>query len=258
MSASPGGHVDIVPRGESHFEVRFFEGENDKRYRSWCLPVAAGESITRWWLRRSLPLGEVPLDSEESARLEVKAEETRSISLKRVAGESDILELYRGTPIADWLCYHNLWQGPHSYESPKLLIVTCMDYRVHLYVPEKFAYVLRLAGANLRHREFDLACVLAFAGIRHVCVVGHTGCAMESLKDKKADFTSGLRKIAGWSESRAELQFDLFAPRLGISNVVDFTLFEAAWLERRFPGVVVAPLIYDVKDCSLCQIVRLQ
>lgn len=27
--------------------------------------------------------------------------ETCSISLKRVAGESDILELYRGTPIAE-------------------------------------------------------------------------------------------------------------------------------------------------------------
>lgn len=256
MALSPSGRVLIVPQGEFHFEVRFFEGENDKRYRSWSLPVAAGESITRWWLRRSLPLGEVPLDSEESARLEVKAEETRSISLKSVAGESDILELYRGTPIADWLCYHNLWQGPHSYESPKLLIVTCMDYRVHLYVPEKFAYVLRLAGANLRHREFDLACVLAFAGIRHVCLVGHTDCAMESLNEKREAFISGLQKMGGWSKSRAELEFGLFAPRLGISNVVDFTLFEAAWLERRFAGILVAPMIYDVKDSSLHQIVR--
>src|SRR3990167_4978345 len=85
VSESLGGRVDIVPQGELHFEVRFFEGENDKRHRSWCLPVAAGESITRWWLRRSLPLGEVPLDSKESAKLEVKAEETRPISLKRVA-----------------------------------------------------------------------------------------------------------------------------------------------------------------------------
>jgi len=197
----------------------------------------------------------VPL-SGESLKMDVRAEETCSISLKRVAGESDILELYRETPIADWLCYHNLWQGPHSYESPKLLIVTCMDYRIHLHVPERFAYVLRLAGANLRHREFDLACVLAFAGIRHVCLVGHTDCAMESLKDKREVFASGLQRVGGWSKSRAELQFDLFAPRLAIPNVVDFTLFEAAWLERRFPGVVVAPMIYDVKDSSLHQIVR--
>ena len=255
VSESLGGRVDIVPQGELHFEVRFFEGENDKRYRSWCLPVAAGESITRWWLRRSLPLGEVPLDSEESARLEVRADETCSISLKRVAGKSDILELHRGTPIADWLRYHNLWEGPHSYEAPKLLIVTCMDYRIHLHVPERFAYVLRLAGANLRHREFDLACVLAFAGIRHVCLVGHTDCAMESLKDKREVFASGLQRVGGWSKSRAELQFDLFAPRLAIPNVVDFTLFEAAWLGRQFPRVVIAPLIYDVKDGSLHQIV---
>ena len=254
MSESRSGRVDIVPQGESHFEVRFFEGESYKRYRSWSLPLAAAETITRWWLRRSLPLGEVPL-SGESLKMDVRADETCSISLKRVAGESDILELHRGTPIADWLRYHNLWEGPHSYEAPKLLIVTCMDYRIHLHVPERFAYVLRLAGANLRHREFDLACVLAFAGIRHVCLVGHTDCAMESLNGKREEFISGLQKMGGWSKSRAELEFGLFAPRLAIPNVVDFTLFEAAWLERRYPGVVVAPLIYDVKDGSLYQIV---
>ena len=258
MSLGPSGRVDIVPQGEFHFEVRSFEGESDKRYRSWSLPLDAAEAITRWWLRRSLPLGEVPLDSQESARMDVKAGETRSISLKSVAGESDILELHRETPIADWLRYHNLWQGPHSYESPRLLIVTCMDYRIHLHVPERFAFVLRLAGANLRHREFDLACVLAFAGIRHVCVVGHTDCAMESLNGKREEFISGLQKMGGWSKSRAELEFGLLAPRLAIPSVVDFTLFEAAWLERRFPGIVVAPLIYDVKDGSLCQIVRPQ
>ena len=255
MASRPSGRVDIVPQGESHFEVRLFEREGDKRYRSWSLPLSAAEAVTRWWLRRSLPLGEVPL-SGESVKMDVRADETSSISLKRVAGESDILELYRGTPIADWLRYHNLWEGPHSYESSKLLIVTCMDYRIHLHVPERFAYVLRLAGANLRHREFDLACVLAFAGIRHVCLVGHTDCAMESLKGKREEFISGLQEMGGWSKSRAELEFGLFAPRLGISNVVDFTLFEAAWLERRFPGIVVAPLIYDVKDGSLYQLAR--
>jgi hypothetical protein len=33
-------------------------------------------------------------------------------------------------------------------------------------------------------------------------------------------------------------------------------LFEAAWMERRFRGILVAPLIYDVKDSSLYQMVR--
>lgn len=41
MCASPAGRIDIVPQGEFHFEVRFFEGESDKRYRSWCLPMTA-------------------------------------------------------------------------------------------------------------------------------------------------------------------------------------------------------------------------
>ena len=133
-----------------------------------------------------------------------------------------------------------------------------MEHSIHFHVPKNFADVLRLAGANLRHREFDLACALVFAGIRHVCVVGHTGCAMESLNEKREGFISGLQKMGGWSKSRAELEFGVFAPRIGISNVVDFTLFEAAWLERRFPGILVAPLIYDVNNSYLYQIVRQQ
>lgn len=257
MPARLDGRVDIVPQGESHFEVRYYEQEEDRRYRSWCLPVNAVEAITRWWLRRSLPLGEVPL-SGESLKMDVKADETCSISLKRVAGESDIPERYQGTPIADWLRYHNLGEGPDTYDSPQLLIVTCMDFRIDLHVPKGFAYVLRLAGANLRHREFDLACVLAFAGIRHLCLVGHTDCAMESLKDKREEFVSGLERVAGWSKGKADLQFDLNAPRLHVPNVVSFMLFQAGWLERRFSGILVAPLIYDVKDGSLYQIVRQQ
>jgi hypothetical protein len=79
---------------------------------------------------------------------------------------------------------------------------------------------------------------------------------MESLKHRRDDFISGLQKMGGWSRSRAELEFGVFAPRLAIPNVVDFTLFEAAWLERRFPGVLAAPLIFDVKDGALYQLVR--
>jgi len=253
---APSSRVVIVPQGEFHFDVRYFENEKDTRYRSWSLPIAAAEAITRWWSRRSLPLGEVPIGDEQSAGLEIKAGESWSGSLRRVEGKADIPARYHGTPIADWLRYHSLGEGPPSYDSPQLLIVACMDYRIHFQIPKNFAYVLRLAGANLRHREFDLACVLAFAGIRHVCLVGHTDCAMESLKDKREVFASGLQRVGGWSKTRAELQFDLCAPRLNLPNVVDFILFEGAWLERRFPGILVAPLIYDVKDSSLYQMVR--
>lgn len=72
VSESLGGRVEIVPQGESHFEVRFFEDENDKRYRSWSLPVAAAEAVTRWWLGRSLSLG-VPLSSESFLDLKARA-----------------------------------------------------------------------------------------------------------------------------------------------------------------------------------------
>lgn len=258
MSVSSGDRVEIVPVGELHFEVRFFADAKDKRYRSWCLPLNAAEAITRWWLKRSLPLGETPLGSELWVGPDTEPNDTASVSIRGVKQKSDILAGYRGTPIYDWICFHNLREGLDSYESPRLLIVTCMDFRIDLHVPKRLAYVLRLAGANLRHREFDLACVLAFAGIQHVCLVGHTDCAMESVKDKREVFASGLQRVGGWSKTRAELQFDLCAPRLNLPNVIDFILFEGAWLERRFPGILVAPLIYDVKDGILYQIVKQQ
>jgi carbonic anhydrase len=256
MSQDPVGRVDIVPQGESHIEVRLFEGESEARYRSWSLPLNTAEAVTRWWLGHSPSLAGLPLDGEGPAGTEANTQSALSVSLKGVAAEADILERYRETPVADWLRYHNLRQGPRSYESPKLLVVTCMDYRIHLSVPERFSYVLRLAGANPQHGEFDLACALAFAGLRHVCLVGHTDCAMESLNGKREAFISGMEKTGGWSESSAEVEFGLLAARFAIANVMDFTLFQAAWLEKTFPEVLVAPLIYDVKDGLLYQIVR--
>ena len=256
MSVGPSGRVAIVPHGKTHFEVRHFENEKDSRYRSWCLPLATAEAVTRWWLRCSPPLGEVPAGGEEPPEMETKGDLSSSVSLKEVKGNTDILARYQGTPIADWLRYHNLGEGRHTYDSPQLLIVTCMDFRISLHVPKRFAYVLRLAGANLCHREFDLACVLAFTGVRQICVVCHTDCAMESLKDRREDFASGLERLGGWSKTKAERQFDRCGPWLNVPNVVDFTLFQAGWLEKRYPGILVAPLIYDVKEGSLYQIVR--
>ena len=46
---APSSRVVIVPQGEFHFDVRYFENEKDTRYRSWCLPPfrrsLAGEEI---------------------------------------------------------------------------------------------------------------------------------------------------------------------------------------------------------------------
>lgn len=99
MSESRSGRVDIVPQGEFHFEMRVFEGERDKRYRSWSLPFAAAEAITRWWLRPSLPLGEISIGSESSVDLKVEADTIASASMREVNGISDILPRYQGTPI---------------------------------------------------------------------------------------------------------------------------------------------------------------
>jgi hypothetical protein len=256
MPFSLNSRVVIVPHGESHFEVRYFDDENEERYRSWCLPLMTVEQISRWWLGHSLHPEENFPNNESSYNPEIAEKKARLNLLLEVVREQDILKPYRGTPIAAWLRYHNLGEGPHCYDSPQLLIVTCTDYFIHLHVPKRFAYVLRLAGFNQNHREFDLSRALAFAGMRYVCVVGHTDCAMEALKDKRKDFASGLERIGSWSKVKAAEQFDLCVPAFHILHVVDFTLFLAGLLERKFPEILVAPIICDVKYSSLYQIAK--
>ena len=66
---SPSSRVDIVPQGEFHFEVRLFEGENDKRYRSWCLALAAAEDTSMQHLCREFKIASSDLGRSVMALL---------------------------------------------------------------------------------------------------------------------------------------------------------------------------------------------
>lgn len=230
-------HADNEPRSQTSF--RLAEAETPPQQESPYLGQPMKSNGKPLFL-------ESPLDRRQAAFR----------CLKEAKKEADILQAYRGTPIEAWLRYHNGGQGPRFYDFPQLLIVTCMDFRIQLRVPEKLAYVLRLAGANFRYREFDLACALSFAQIRHVCLVGHTLCAMESLETSRERFTMGLEKIGGWDQATAAEQFDLHVSSYSVSDGVDFILYQTAWLETRFRGLMVAPLLYDTDNHFLYQIVR--
>lgn len=177
----------------------------------------------------------------------------RRFVLREVENLESICQRYRSTPIAELLAYHNLGEAPAAFDAPRLVVVSCMDFRIELRLPRKFAYVLRVAGADLRGREFDLGCALALARLRHVCVVGHSRCAMETIRDRRDAFHAGLAGLA--PAGRIAALFDRQAPRRAIPSAVEFAASEAARLERLFPGVVAAPLFYAIESGRLHQIV---
>ena len=169
---------------------------------------------------------------------------------------SNILPVYQHTPVADLLRIHNLDCPRRIYTRPVLLIVTCMDYRIQLRLPDKFAFVLRLAGANLYQREFDLACALALADLRHVCIIGHTQCAMVDLPTQKAAFTAGLVCTGGWDPAEAEAYFDNQVADFHLADVSSFVCQQARCLRARYPQVLVAPLLFRVEDGLVYQVVE--
>lgn len=56
---------------------------------------------------------------------------------------------------------------------------------------------------------------------------------------------------AGWEKSKAEERFMSYAPMVEIGNEIDFVLSEAKRLRRRYPKVLIAPMLYKVEDARI-------
>ncbi len=161
---------------------------------------------------------------------------------------SDIPTYYRDTPIGLLLEYHNLDRPFEVYQRAKLLVGMCMDHRKHLHIPDNFSYIIRSGGANLRYSEFKVSYAIAVGGVQHIALIGHTNCGMVNLISRRELFVQGLVENAGWDEDRAEEHFMNLAPMFEIGNEVDFVVSEAFRLRRKYPRVVVAPMLYKVED----------
>ncbi|HWQ12162.1 MAG TPA: carbonic anhydrase [Roseiflexaceae bacterium] len=168
-----------------------------------------------------------------------------------VARREDIPLVYTGTPIGALLAYHNLHAPFTSYQQAELLIGMCMDHRKHLHIPENFAYIIRAGGANLRPSEFKVSYAIAVGGVQALALIGHTNCGMVNLTARKEQFVQGLVERAGWDRALAEEHFMHFAPHFEIGNEIDFVLSEVQRLRRRYPKVLMAPLLYRVEDNRL-------
>lgn len=171
--------------------------------------------------------------------------------LQSIACEEDILPQYRGTPIGHLLEYHNLDRPFLTYANAELLVGMCMDNRKHLHMPDNFAFIIRTGGANLRYSEFKVSYAISVGGIRAIALIGHTQCGMVNLIARKQQFVQGLVDAAGWEREAAEDHFFHFAPMYEIGSEVDFILSEVKRLRRRYPKILVAPLMYKVEDNHL-------
>ena len=171
--------------------------------------------------------------------------------LLTIESKKDIPEDFQGSPIADLLSYHNLGEAHRSYEKAELLIGTCMDHRVGLNLPKKFAYVIRTGGANLKYNSFHISYAIGVGGVKHIALIEHTHCGMADLSDCKEMFIEGLISNAGWDKERAEDHFNRDALDSDIVNEEDFILNQTEGLRAKYPKVMVAPLIYKVEDHKL-------
>lgn len=116
---------------------------------------------------------------------------------KKINSLEDIPEKLRNTPVADLLSYHNLGAPFKQYDKADLLIGMCMDNRKQLRIPDKFAYIIRAGGANLRYSEFKVSYAIAIGGVRFIALMGHTQCGMVNLASRRDSFVEGMVKNAG-------------------------------------------------------------
>ena len=174
-----------------------------------------------------------------------------SHDLQPVDSERDIPAHLGGTPIGELLEYHNLGRELIPVDAPRLLIGMCMDNRKHLRIPDNFSFILRAGGANLRPSEFKVSYAIAVGGVKAIAIIGHNNCGMVNLMSRSHLFIDGLVKNAGWDRQQAEDHFFHFAPLFEIGSEIDFTRSEVKRLRRRYPGVLVAPMLYKVEDNRL-------
>ena len=165
-----------------------------------------------------------------------------------MTNKNDIPEEYRGTAVEELLCHHNFGHEPDSADdTARIAILTCIDPRVTLRLPDGFAFVLRNAGAKTSGMEFALSFAVAVCGVRTVAVIGHGGCNMAGVGRHKADFVDGLERC-GWKRSEAERFFFTMSPRFATEDIADSIADEARRLRGLYAGVLIAPLYYSVKD----------
>ena len=179
---------------------------------------------------------------------------TMTPTLKPVRNETDILPAWRGTPVGELLALHNLGTGAGQYAHPQILIATCPEQQTGLRIPAGFALGVNGAAANLKRDPFKVSWAIGIGQVSAIAIVGHTGCGMVGLRERRAEAVARMVAVAGWARAAAEQRFDHWGERYAIQDREVFAASEAARLRARYPKIPVAALLYDAANQMLLQI----
>ncbi|MCA9312523.1 MAG: hypothetical protein KDA21_15015 [Phycisphaerales bacterium] len=183
--------------------------------------------------------------------------ESSPLSLLPVERAEHILPEYRGTPIADLLAAHNLGRAltvPTPPANADLLIITCMDHRVTFDIPEYFAYQIRTAGATVSPILSNVAFAVGVAGVRSICVIGHTDCAMCRVENRTDTLVEALVENESMCPNEANAHATRLREVFRVEDPVRATWKAARQVAASFPSCLVAPLLYRVEDGALLQL----
>lgn len=161
---------------------------------------------------------------------------------------SDIPSQYLNTPVEKLIRYHNWQESYATYDYPEILVAKCMDYRVQLSLPSRFAYKLRTGGCNLCHNDFQVAYAVAVGGVKAIALISHTDCGMVALEEKRQTFIEGFTGISDWHPGEAAAFFDKHATENALCRESDIIFEEATRYRSWFPRLAIATFLYRVED----------
>ncbi|MBI5326912.1 MAG: carbonic anhydrase [Deltaproteobacteria bacterium] len=167
-----------------------------------------------------------------------------------IVRKEDLPEEYRHTAIEDLLLYHNLNYPFDSYNRVEMLVLTCIDHRIMLNLPNNFSYIIRNSGAKIDNVKFAVSFAVAVAKIKTIALIGHMDCMMLNIERHKTGFIKGLEE-QGWKRHRAEKFFKKMQPVFGIKNVVRSLIDDAAKLRSWYPKTLIVPVCYSEKEKKL-------
>ncbi len=170
------------------------------------------------------------------------------LTIKPIKSMRDIPSQLLNTPYEQLIRFHNFKQNDQIFDKPNLIIATCMDYRINLKIPDRFAFVIRTAGANVQRLEFKISFASSMAEISYVVIIGHTDCGMVNLSSKEEKVVEGLVKNIGWTKEYAIEHFNSCKPLFGIEHEADFSFEQCKILGKKYPKLNFLPLVYKVED----------
>jgi len=196
------------------------------------------------------------IGTETVADIEDDLSATRSIKfntrLSQLETPVDLPKRWQNTPIEEFIAAHNFDTPIKSGSVPKLLIVSCIEFRFMPQIPRNFAYMIRTAGGRVSHipsSEFAFAYILA-NGVRHMTIVGHNDCGMTKVHAFKPRLIDALVD-QGWEREHAETFIEENADRFAMKDEIESLEFEFIRLRSLFKKVEIAPLFVSLSSSRL-------